>query len=372
MRIEEVATQSQMRAFIKFPWRIYRGNPHWVPPLLVERKEFFNPRKNPFFQHAQVKYWLAYRDREVVGRIAALVNQAHNDYHQEKCGFFGFFEAVNDPDVARALYGTAENWLKAQGMALMRGPANFSTNDEVAFLLEGFDHPPTLMMPYTPPYYNELAEGFGLRKAKDLYGYLIRRENLPTERILRVAERIKKKEGIVVRPLRMKEFDREVARVKEIYNAAWSKNWGFVPMTDAEFNYIARQFKQIVDPDLTLIAEVGGKPAGFCLALPDINQALIRLNGRLFPWGLVKLLWLTKVKKIITGLRLVTMGVVPEFQKRGIDTIFFIETFRTGVAKGYRWAELSWILEDNTLMNRAAEAFGAELYKKYRIYEKPL
>jgi len=355
--------------FIKLPWLIYRKDANWVPPLLVERKEFLNRQENPFFRHADVILFLAEKNGQVVGRIAGIVNHNHIKTHNEKAGFFGLFECVNDREVAKALLDSVRDWLKSQGMEIMRGPANFSSNEDWGFLLEGFDSAPVIMMPYNPPYYLELVESYGMSKAKDLYAYFID-ETVPTpSRVVRMAEGIRRKEGVNVRSLNMKEFDREVARIKQVYNSAWSKNWGFVPMTEEEFDHLAKNLKQIVDPHMAFIAEVEGKPAGFSLALPDFNQVLARLNGKLFPFGIFKLLWHTKVKNKIDGVRIITMGVVPEYQRRGIDTVFYVETYNVGVGRGYKWAEMSWILEDNVLMNRMLELLGAKLYKKYRIYE---
>lgn len=369
LKIESAQTKAELMEFIKLPWQIYRNDPRWVPPLIVERKEFLDRKKNPFFKHADVVLYLARRNGQTVGRIAGIVNHKHVEYHQEKVGFFGLFECVKDQEVAKALLDEVREWLKSKGMEIMRGPANFSSNEDWGFLLDGFDSRPVIMMPYNPPYYLELAESYGMRKAKDLYAYFID-ETLPTPpRVVRMAENIKKKEKVRVRNINLKEFGREVQRIKEIYNSAWSKNWGFVPMTDEEFDHLAKSLKQIVDPHMVFIAEVDDKPAGFSLALPDFNQVLARLNGRLFPIGILKLLWHAKIKRKIDGVRIITMGVVPEFQKRGIDTVFYLETYDVGVKRGYGWAEMSWILEDNTLMNRMLQLLGAKLYKKYRVCE---
>jgi len=368
--IRVVKAKSDLMSFIRLPWQIYKDDLHWVAPLLVERKEFLNKTKNPFFKHADVVFYLAERNGQAVGRIAGIVNHNHVEYHQEKAGFFGFFECVNDYQVAKALLDKVRDWLRSKGMEIMRGPANFSSNEEWGFLLEGFDCRPVIMMTYNPPYYLEFAERYGMVKAKDLFAYFIDETSYPPQRVLRMAESIRKRQNIRLRSLNMKEFKEEVEGIKQIYNAAWSKNWGFVPMTDQEFDHLAKNLKQIVDPHMVFIAEVDGRPAGFSLALPDFNQVLARLNGRLFPLGILKLLWHTKIRNKIDGVRIITMGVVPEFQKRGIDTVFYVQSFDVGVKRGYRWAEMSWVLEDNTLMNRVMQLLGAKLYKKYRIYEK--
>jgi GNAT superfamily N-acetyltransferase len=358
-----------LKEFIKFPWQVYKGDHNWVPPLIVERKDFLDREKNPFFKHAEVEFFLAKNNGKIVGRIAGIVNHNHNEFHQEKAGFFGFFECIKDYDVAKALLDTVREWLQDKGMEIMRGPANFSSNEEWGFLLEGFGSPPVIMMSYNPPYYLEFMERYGMVKAKDIYAYFID-ESLPTpERVVRIAENIKKKVGIKIRNVDLKDFGNEVQRIKEIYNSAWSKNWGFVPMTEEEFDRVAKDLKQIVDPHMVFIAEVKGKPSGFSLALPDFNQVLAKLKGRLFPFGIFKLLWHTKVRNNIDGVRIITMGVIPEYQKRGIDTVFYAQTYNVGIKRGYKWAEMSWVLEDNVLMNRMLELLGAKLYKKYRIYE---
>ncbi|NIM99259.1 MAG: hypothetical protein GTO24_14615 [candidate division Zixibacteria bacterium] len=367
--IEPVQKRKDLLEFIKFPWQVYKDDPYWVPPLIMERKEFLNKEKNPFFKHAEVVLYLARREGQTVGRIAGIVNHNHIEFHQEKAGFFGLFECERHYEVTKALLDSVRGWLKARGMQIMRGPANFSSNEDWGLLLEGFDSPPVIMMPYNPSYYLELVESYGMTKAKDLYAYFID-ETLPTpERVVRMAESIKKKVGVTVRNVDMKDFKGEVKRIKQIYNSAWSKNWGFIPMTDKEFDHLAKNLKQIVDPHMVFIAEVNNKPAGFSLALPDFNQVLAKLNGRLFPLGIFKLFWHTKVRNKIDGVRIITMGVVPKYQRRGIDTVFYAETYNVGVKRGYKWAEMSWVLEDNVLMNRTLELLGAKVYKKYRIYE---
>jgi hypothetical protein len=371
VEVRELAP-GNLSPFIKFPYRFYQNDKNWVPPLISERRDFFNPAKNPFFQHARVRYFVAFDSDRPVGRVAGIFNRAHNDFHNEKVYFFGFFEAENNPDVAAALMGKVETAGREEKQEVLRGPANFSTNDEVGFLLEGFDSPPVVGMTYNPPYYNNFFEKLGFAKAKDLYAYLTDEENRPPERMIRVAQKVKEKEGVVLRKVRMNDFPREVKIVREIYNQAWEKNWGFVPMSDAEFEHAAARFKPMIDPDMVFIAEVEGKPVGFCLSLPDINQVLIKLKGRLFPFGIFKLLWHTRIKRKINTVRTITMGVIPEFRKRGIDNVLTTETYFTGVPKGYVICEMSWVLEDNYMMNRIAEIWGAKLYKKYRIWEKKL
>lgn len=364
----EVEGASDLNEFIKVPFAIYKNDPHWVPPLISERKEFFDRRKNPFYRAAKTRLFLARKRGRYVGRIATCINFNHNEYHQEKVGFFGFFDVIDDYEIADLLFRVALITIKAEGMERMIGPANFSTNHEVGMLVDGYDSPPVIMMTYNKPYYNDFAERFGFKKVKDLVAYYIDQKADIDPRLRRVADRVRTKEDVVFRSLNMKEFDAEVNRLNDVYNQAWSKNWGFVPMSNEEFRHMAKDMKQIVDPDLVFIAEVNGKPVGFSLTLPNINQALKYTNGHLFPTGLFKLLWHTKVKNKVDSIRIITMGIVPEYQKRGLDTLFYLETFDVGSAKGFQWGEMSWVLEDNVLMTRALEYMGGRPYKRYRMY----
>ncbi len=372
VEVIEVESPKLLERFIKLPWKLYKNDPNWVAPLLSERKEFFDKEKNPFFRTAKTKLFLARQDGAYVGRIATCINFNHNEYHGENIGFFGFFDTVDDYEVARALLKVAMITLKSDGVTAMRGPANFSTNHEIGFLVDGFDSPPVIMMTYNPPYLPKFAEKFGLKKVMDLYAYMLTDKQPLNERHVNLLDKLKTKYNITIRSLNMARFKEEISLVNKIYNDAWQNNWGFVPMKEDEFAHLAKGMKDIVDPNLVLIASIGDEPAAFSLALPDMNKVLIDINGRLFPTGLIKLLWNTKVKKKVDGLRLITFGVVPKFQKRGIDSIMYVETYRRGIARGYKWAELSWILETNDLMNRAAEAMGARVYKKYRMVEMPL
>jgi GNAT superfamily N-acetyltransferase len=364
----EVETSANLDRFIKFPYKLYKNDPHWVPPLLSERRVFFDKRKNPFYRAAQTKLFLARRDGDIVGRIASCINHSHNAFHEEQTGFFGFFDVIDDYSVAQMLLKVVLITLKAEGMDQMIGPANFSTNHEVGFQVDGDDSPPTIMMPYNRPYQVAFVERFGMTKVRDLLAYKMESTDRPTDRLVRIAEKIKGREGARIRCLNMRRFDEEVENINQVYNKAWARNWGFVPMSRDEFRHMAQDLKQIVDPDLVMIAEVNGNPVGFSLALPNINQALIHTNGRLFPFGLLKLLWHTKIRNTVNSIRILTMGIIPEYQKRGLDTVLMLETYNTGVGKGYKWGEMSWILDDNVLMQKAAEAAGGSLYKRYRMY----
>ena len=368
--VRPVADRADLNRFIRFPWRIYANDPVWVPPLLSDLKTVLDRRRHPFHQHADVEYFLARRGDEVVGRIAAIVNHRHNEFHGEKTGFFGFFECIDDGDVARALLETAEAWLRERGMERVYGPESFSTNEEsgLGLLVDGFDKPPVIMTAHTPPYYPKLVEGAGYVKAKDLLAYWLD-DQRPPERLVRGVERLQQAERVKLRTLNLKDFAGEVGRIKEIYNSAWERNWGFVPMTDAEFDHLARQLRPVVNPRLCAIAEVDGEPVGFALALPDFNQALKHVNGRLFPFGIFKLLW---YRRKIDTLRVLTLGLKPGYRQKGIDAMLYLHIFREGVAAGFKQAECSWILEDNWDMRRGLERMGARVYKTYRIYEKSL
>jgi len=366
--IHGVQSKKDLHRFIRLPWQIYRDDPHWVPPLMRDVKFKLNRSKHPFFEHAEMELFLAYLGTKPIGRIAAIIDQRHNEYHNEHTGFFGMFECIQDYDVAKSLFSAAEIWCKDKGMNRLRGPMNLSMNDECAFLLEGFDSAPVIMMPYNPKYYLEFCERYGFVKAKDLYAYL-KSEVGVNQRIGKIAERVKKKENVVVRPINMKKFDQEVALIKEIYNAAWEINWGFVPMTEAEMDLMAKELKPIAEPELVLFAEVNGKPVGVSVTVPDFNQVLKRLDGRFGPIGILKFLY---YKRRITGLRALVFGIKKEYRRTGINTVLYYETEKAGEKLGYKWCEMSWNLEDNDLINRFDEAVGGKLYKKYRFYEKEI
>ena len=370
MQIEQISDAPGLDQFIRFPWKVYKGNPNWVPPLLSEVK-FILSHKNPFFEHAEAAYFLARKNGEVVGRIAAIIDRNHIALHNERAGFFGFFECMPDPDIADSLLRAASNWLKARDIGVMRGPMNPSTNDECGFLLEGFDSPPMIMMTYTPAYYLDYMERCGLTKAKDLYAYIsVIADVSAGDRLERLAAVVRQKmPGLVVRPANMKKFRSELNAVKDIYNSAWSHNWGFVPMTDKEIESMAKRLKPLIVPELLIMAEVDGNPAGFYMAVPDYNQVLSRINGRLGPIEIMKFLWYSRK---ISDIRVLTMGVKEEYRKRGIEGLLYLESFKAAKRKGYQRAEMSWVLEDNTLMQKGCEFMGGKVYKKWRIYEKSL
>jgi hypothetical protein len=369
--ITPVQSVQDREAFIRFPYTLYAGDPNWVPPLEMERRDFLDPKKNPWFEFGSVELFLARREGKVVGRIAAVNDPHWNDYYKTKLGFFGMFESIDDVGVARGLFDAAASWVKAQGFAEMMGPFNFSTNYECAVLVEGFEAPPAVMMTYNPRYYDALYTACGFAKAKDLWAFDLSSSVPPPEKVVRVAEKIRQREGLVVRPIRMDDFANEVRRVKEIYNAAWEDNWGFVPMTDHEFDHIAKEMKAIIRPELVLIAEVKGDPVAFSMTLPDANYALKAAGGRLTKWGLpIGLIKLLLASRRIRRLRLITLGIKEGFRKRGIDAVLYLDTISTAKRLGYSGGEISWTLEDNHLVNRAIEMMGGKKTKTYRIYQR--
>jgi GNAT superfamily N-acetyltransferase len=362
-----------MKSFIELSWSVNAADPHWVPPLRMALEPVLDRRRHPFHRHAEVAYFLAERDDGVVGRIAACVNRRHNDFHGESLGTLGFFECLDDAEAAAALLDAAAGWLRARGMTAMRGPFNFSTNDEFSspgVLVDGFDTPPRVMMSHNPPYYGGLMDAAGMRKAKDLLAYWVDGSSVP-ERLRDAMEKLTRRAGVTVRSLRMGELKDEVARVQEVYNAAWSRNWGFVPMTDAEFEHLAKELRPVVEPRFVLIAEkADGEPIGFLLALPDLNQALRHLrDGRLFPFGVLKFLW---YRRTIDVARILTLGLKPGYQHLGIGAALYTRLLHVGREAGYRAAEGSWILEDNHEMCTALEKIGCVAYKRYRVYERAL
>lgn len=327
-----------------------------------------DPGKNPFFEHSRVRFFLATDEGGAeLGRIAGIVNSNHVRTHNEKVGFWGLFEAINDKAVADGLFDAAARFLRTHGMEVMRGPENMNVNDDIGLLIRGFDTPPMIMMPHNPPYYEQLVEGYGFMKVMDLYAYYgeAKSGHIP-DRITRGIELTNQKCAFTVRCARMDEFDAEVARIHKVYTSAWEENWGAVAMTDREFQYLARNLKPAIDPDLCLIAEVNGEIAGFALALPDYNQALIHLNGRLFPFGIARLFY---YRRKIDAIRVITMGVLKKFRRMGIDNFLYFEIYKRALAKGLWRGEMSWILEANAIMNRILQHLGFSIYKTYRLYD---
>ena len=378
IKIHPVQTKRALEDFITFPWIVYAQDPYWVPPFIEERKEFLDPDRNAFFEHARAQYYLAKRGDQRVGTIAAFSNDRYNEFHEENRAWFGFFEVLKDPEAAAALFGTVETWAKEAGHDSILGPAQFSTNDELGLLVDGFNDPPRILMTYNPPYYVDYILAAGYHKVMDLWAHSLNiegyEERIP-EQLIRVTEKIRKREDFQFHQVNMKRYDEEVELVKYIYNRSWERNWGFVPFTDPEMEKLASDLKQILDPTLTVIAEKEGKPIGFGLLLPDMNQPLLKAYPR--PgvpeaWTMLKLLWHWKIKRQMTWVRGFALGVIPEYRGRGVDAIMYLELIKGALARGYKWAELSWTLENNDMVNRSMELLGATVYKTYRMYEKRL
>ncbi|HME92137.1 MAG TPA: N-acetyltransferase [Myxococcaceae bacterium] len=373
--IEPVRSIADRDEFIDFQLKLYAGDPDFVAPIVAERRDFFDPRKNPFLSHAEIGLFLARRAGRVVGRIAAINDPHYNQFHNTETGFFGMFESIDDPEVAGAMLDAASEWVRGKGMKQIMGPVNLSFNRDCGVLVDGLDLPTTMMMAYNPRYYPALLEGAGLRKAKDLLSFEMSTSLAPPEKVVRVAEKVREQDGVRVRPLNMKDMPEELRRIKSIYNAMLDRSWGFgfVPMSEEEFDFIAARLRPLVQirPELCLIAEVKGEPAAFSLTLPDSNVALKRANGRLttfgLPLGLAKMFW---AARRIDRLRVLLFGIKPGYRRRGLDAILALDTLRAARDLGYSWGEIGWAAEDNTLMIRAIEAMGARRYKTYRIYER--
>jgi hypothetical protein len=372
LELRPVRGRKELNAFIKLPWQIYAGDPAWVPPLIREQRKILDRSRHPFHLHAEVEYFLARRGGRVVGRIAVFVNPRYNRFHEDRTGFFGFLEVENDPEACTALLECAEGWLAERAMDCMVGPMNFTTNDEShspGILLEGFQEPPYILMAHGRPYYPSLLKEAGLEKAMDLLAYRFT-SNIPPERIVKAVARIEKGiAGLRIRNVSMKHLHEEVDLVQAVYNSAWEKNWGFVPLTEAEIRHLAEELKPILEPRYALIATIHGQAVGFSLTLPDYNQALRHTNGRLLPLGLLKLLWHARR---INRARVFALGLERKFRRSGIDAVLYLRTFLAAQELGHGSAESSWILEDNWTMRRALEKMGAHIYKRYRVYQKAL
>lgn len=367
--IVRVETQSQFREFLKLPWTIYRGDANWVPPLLLDTKEKLNKKRHPFFEHAEMELFLCRSGGKTTGRIAAVVDTNHNAYHGEKTAFFGMFESVDDPETARALVEAASDWAGKRGMDRLRGPVNLSLNDECGLLMEGFDSPPVIMMPYNPRYYPKLLESCGLAKIKDLYAYIMYKDKELHPRVVELIGKIRSENRFKLRKVNLRDILEEARRIAAIYNDAWSKNWGFVPWTENEMKHMAVNLKKIADPNLVIFAEFEGRPVGFAFGLPNFNEILIRMNGRLLPFGIFKLLF---GRKNIKCVRSPVFGVLEAFRNTGLSFLLFDELYRSAWNRGANWGEMSWMLEDNEAVNRFSKSIGGERYKTYRIYEKPI
>jgi GNAT superfamily N-acetyltransferase len=374
LSIEPVTSRRQRNEFVDFPQTVYQGDANWCRPLNLEVHAALNPNKHPFFKHGAAAHFLARRDGRVVGRICVSDDPNYNAEHGTNVGCFGMFETINDPEAARTLLNTAARWLRARGRTSIMGPIDYSTNYPCGLLVEGFDTPQRVMMNHNPAYYGDLLEGWGLKKAKDLYAWWFDGDNPALTNWLPRAQRLATRGGITIRPICFHDFDAEIARCMEVYNKSWEKMWGFVQMTPDEFHHMAQQLKQLAVPELVLLAEVAGEPVGFCLTLPDLNEAIRPLNGKLMNWGLpIGLVRLLRGLKRIQAGRLVALGVLPGYRKRGIAELMILQTFLYGrETLGFHGAELSWTLEDNDMINRTIQAVGGRQYKRFRIYERSI
>jgi len=371
-KIEAVSSAAMLASFIDFGHELYKDNSNYVPELFIAQRDLLTPGKHPFHDHSVVQCFLAYDDNKITGRIAAILNNNHNSFNKANDGFFGFFDCIDDNETASLLFDAAENWLKGKGVNSMIGPVNLSTNETCALLIEGFDTPPVAMMTYNDPYYRGLIERQGFQKKMDLIAYhfvVAERDERRLKTVDQIKERLARR-GIVFRPINLKKFKEETDQIREIYNSAWDKNLGFVPMTEKEFKYLAKDLKMILDKDFCVVAEHEGKMVGFSLAIPDVNQILRRIKkGRLFPTGIFKLLF---QRKSIKKIRIITLGVIEGYRKMGIETVFYADIIKQVLRKGITSAEASWVLEDNYLMNKAIQDINGKPYKKYRIFEKSI
>jgi GNAT superfamily N-acetyltransferase len=366
--VTPVASAADRRAFLEFPYDLYRHDRGWTPLLRRDVETLLSEQKNPFFEHAEAAHFLARQGTQVLGRISAIHNRRHNEVHRDQVGFFGFFESIDVQGVADALFGAAESWLRARGLTVMRGPVNPSLNDEAGLLVSGFETPSVLMMPHNPAYYVHLVEEARFVKAMDLLAYERAAEELPT-RLVDGARLLEQRHGITLRRLDLKRFEQEVALVKEIYNEAWEKNWGFVPMTDGEIEHLCAQLRPVVVKELVVFAYQAGRPIGFAAALPDLNVALRRNpSGRFFP-GILKILW---AARRIDRLRVLLLGAVPAWQGRGVDVLLYRAIWEEARRLGYVWGEAGWILENNHAMRNGLTRLGFSVYKTYRVYDRPV
>jgi hypothetical protein len=375
LEIVPVETARDLRRFIDVTWHVYdpQQYPQWVPPLRLAVRDTLDDRKHPFYKQGARALFIARRDGRPVGRIAAIENRAHNAFYGDRVGFFGFFEAKEDPEAAAALFDTAAGWLRGRGLTAMRGPMSPSMNYECGLLVDGFEYHPMLMTTWNPSYYATLVEDAGFGGVKDLVGWWYPAKEIDyalPEGYARQAERARAKREITFRDLDPKQFDRDAALAWDVYNSAWEPNWGFVPMPREEFAHLAKDLKQIVDPRFAFAAEVNGVPAGIAIAVPDYHEIFKRIpDGRLLPTGIFKLL--TGAKRLRTA-RVLVLGVKKEFRTRSIFALFLDEFMRRGRQYGMTGAEASWVLEDNVLLNRPLESIGARPYRRWRIYERPL
>ncbi len=365
-----VSDRHDLKSFIEFPYQHYQNDEHWIPPLKLDQKKLVDEKKNPFFNTADRVLFLAEKNGKMVGRIAAVDDRKFNDYNEGNFGFFGFFECVNDQSIANLLFKVAADWLKDRGRSTVMGPTNPGMMDTVGILVDGFEFDPSIMMPYNKDYYDELIKNAGFEKAMDMLAFRVTDKTVSLDRIERAETVVRRRlPSLVIRKVNLKNFHEEVEIVRSIFNSAWANNWGFSPMSKEEFEHLAKDLKTIVDTDFAHIAEVNGKPVAFSIALPDFNQALKHTDGRLLPFGIFKLLYYgRKIDQIRTAL----MGVIPEYQGKGIDALLHKEAIQNGLSRNICKSELSWVLESNVEMVRVAERIGGSVEKRYRMYKQEL
>ncbi len=365
-----VTEKKERKEFLNFPYHHYDSDTHWVPPLYMDQKKLIDTDKNPFYNNAEIAMFLAENNGVTAGRIAAIVDHRFNEYHNTKTGFFGFFECTENPQLARWLFKAAEDWLNSKGMNRVWGPANPSMMDEIGTLVDGFDAYPSLLMPYNKPYYDRLIREAGYDKQIDLLAFNLNQDMVDIDRLQRAEKIVRHRiPGLKFRNVNLKKMDREIDIIRNIFNRAWSDNWGFIPLTEEEFEDLGKDLKLIVDEDIAFIVEKDGEPIGFSISLPDYNQVFQHMDGTLFPTGIFKLLY---YRRHIDHVRTALMGIIPEYQGKGVDALLHRRTIEVGREKGYYSSELSWILESNTQMIRVAERLGAEREKTYRMYTKSL
>ncbi len=374
VEIRPVRTRRELKRFVKVPFRLHRDSPQWVPPLLFERMEFLDREKNPYFEHAEAEYFIAERDGEPVGRISAQADRRWDEFRGGNDGMFGFLETVDDREVAAALLGAAEDWLRSRGRERILGPMDFTTNDELGILVEGYELRPMILQPWHPPYYRELIDDLGYGKTMDLLMWYLELGELKegdqfAPEIHAAATKALRDEGVVIRNMRKRDMANEVRRFMDVYNEAWGDNWGFVPITDAEVEFQAKNLKQVLDEKWAYMAEKDGEVVGAALTLPDVNQVMARMNGRLLPFGWLRFLL---GKRRIDRVRVLALGVKHDFRHSGVAAGLYLKHLEAASPDGVPAGETGWILETNEPMNRAMEGMGGKIVKRYRLYEKAL
>jgi GNAT superfamily N-acetyltransferase len=372
VEISTVRTAAEKDEFIKFPWRVYKNDPAWVPPLIIERRAFLDRDKHPFYRHGDAALFLARRNGKIVGRIMASDDPNYNALHKANVGCFGLFDSIDDIDVATALFNAAEEWLRRKGRTEIMGPIDYSTNYVCGLLIDGFEYPPTLLTAHNPPYYAPLLEACAFNKETDWYAWWFDPQNAPVSRLRRLVNARTRKTSVKIRSIDLRRLTDESRRLSAVFNEAWKNNWGFVPFTDAEAEDLAKEMRPIMDPRMTLIAEIDNAPVAFVICVPDINVGLGHVNGRLtrfgLPIGLIKLLW---YRRKIRKARFIALGVLKEYRRAGVAEMLVLQVLEEGASRGFT-AELSMTLEDNVMVNRFIEAMGAKRYKTYRIYRRPI